>query len=263
METKGEFRLMHSQQDRELEIDLIELLREIKKQLPLVILTTLLFAAAAYAYKFVYLPPTYTYTRLVKYPTRTAYGWQIPDQEILSYVVIFRTDMGNAALWKEGGKGRLTAVDFVREKNVATKLIQFQFSGTDPEYIKQVSRKYLESVVQRLNDSFAEANEDEFNHRFYRTANDELRYNNALLGASSASSEGVANYQALLKERLEALEKDKIFLKAKIIEAPNLQPSRVSNRRFVMVVGFLGLFLSLGYIVCRYILIQAKQIGMI
>ncbi len=252
---------MDTQQDKELEIDLIELLREIKKQLPLVILTTLVFAAAAYAYKFMYLPPTYTYTRLVKYPTRTAYGWHIPDQEILSYVVIFRADMGNTAFWKEGGKGRLAAVDFVREKGSATKLIQFQFSGTDPKYIKTVSQQYLASVVQRLNDSFAEANEDEFNHRYYRTANDELRYNNSLLGTSSA--EGIANYQALLKERLEALEKDKTFLKAKIIEAPNLEPSRVSNRSFVMKCGFLGLFLSVGYVVCRYMWRQAKQIGMI
>lgn len=183
---------MDERQEKELEIDLIELLREIKKQLPLIILTTLVFAAVAYAYKFMYQPPTYTYTRLVKYPAQTAYGWRIPDQEILSYVVIFRADMGNTALWKEGAKARLTAVDFVREKNVATKLIQFQFSGKDPEYIKKVSQQYLESVVRRLNDSFAEANEDEFNHRYYQTANDELRYNNTLLGAGSASSEGVA-----------------------------------------------------------------------
>ena len=254
---------MDTQQDKKLEIDLIELLREIKKQLPLVILTMLLFAAAAYAYKFVYLPPNYTYTRLVKCPARTAYGWHIPDQEILSHVVIFRADMGNTAFWKEGAKGRLSAVDFVREKGSATKLIQFQFSGTDPKYIKAVSQQYLASVVQRMNDSFAEATEDEFNHRYYNTVNDELRYNNALLGAGNASPEGVANYQTLLKERLDALEKDKSFLKAKIIEAPNLEPGRTSNRNFVIKCAFWGLFLSLGYVVFRYMWRQAKQIGMI
>lgn len=250
---------MNTQQDKKSEIDLIDLLRKIKKQLPLVILTTLLFAAAAYAYKFVYLPPSYTYTRLVKYPTRTAYNWYIPDQEILSYVVIFRNDIWNNAFWKNGAKGRLTAVDFVREKGVATKLIQFRFTGTDPKYIKDVSQQYLATVVQRLNDSFAEANEDEFKHRYYRTANDELRYNNALLGVSSASPEGIANYQALLKERLEALEKDKFFLKAKIIEAPNLQPGRVTDWSFVKKYAFLGLFLSLGYVICRYFWLKAKN----
>ena len=254
---------MDTQQKKEFEIDLIELLREIKNRLPFIVLSTLLFAVAAYAYKFIYLPPTYTYTRLVKCPARTAYNWNIPDQELLSYVVIFRADMGNAALWKEGTKGRLIAVDFVREKNVPTKLIQFQFSGTDPEYIKKVSQQYLETVAQRLNNSFAEANEDEFNHRYYRTANDELQYNNTLLGVSSSSPEGVAYYQALLKERLEALEKNKAFLKTKIIEAPNLEPGRVNNRNFVMKYTFWGLFLSLGYVVCRYMWRQAKQNGII
>lgn len=250
---------MDTQQDKELEIDLIELLREIKKQLPLVVFTTLLFAVAAYAYKFVYLPPSYTYTRLVKCPTRTAYYWYIPDQEILSHVVIFRADKENTALWKESTKGCLTDVDFVREKNVATKLIQFQFTGTDPEYIKAVSQQYLATVVQRLNDTFAEASEDEFKHRYYRTVNDEMRFSNALLGAGNASPEGLANYQALIKERIDALEKDKSFLKAKIIEAPNLEPARVNNWRFVIVGTLLGLFLSLGYFVCRYIWRQAKQ----
>ena len=48
---------MDTQQEKELEIDLIELLREIKNHLPLIIITTLLFAAAAYAYKFIYQLP--------------------------------------------------------------------------------------------------------------------------------------------------------------------------------------------------------------
>ena len=250
---------MDTQQEKELEIDLIELFREIKRQWPLIIIVTLLFTVVAYVYKFVYLPPVYTYTRMVKCPARTAFGWTIPDQELLSYVAIFRTDMGNKGLWKDGTKGRLTGADLVREKNISTKLIQFQFSGTDPEYIKTASQQYMESVAQRLNNFFAEVTENEFRHRYYRTATDELSFNNALLGTSNATPGGNANYQALLKERLEALEKDKTFLEAKIIDNANIEPAKINNRPFVNKCAASGLFLSLAWIIGRYIWRQAAK----
>ena len=46
--------------------------------------------------------------------------------------------MENNALWEEPAKGCLIDVELVREKNITTKLIRFQFAGTDPEYIKTV-----------------------------------------------------------------------------------------------------------------------------
>ena len=254
---------MDTQQEKVLKIDLIELLQEIKKKLPMIIIITLLFAAAGYAYKFIYLPPTYTYTRMVKCPARTAYNWYIPDQELLSHVVVFRSDTGNGALWRESAKGRLSDVDLVRENGVATKLIRFQFAGTDPEYIKRVSQQYLESVVHRLNDSFAETTEDEFKHRYYSTTNIELSALNNQFGKNVISSEDIANYLPLLREKLEALEKDNAFLKAKIIEAPSLQPSKVSNRNFVINCAFWGFFLSFGYAVCQYVWQQAKKSGFV
>ncbi len=254
---------MGNQQNNELEIDLIELLQEIRKQLPLVILTTLLFAVVAYVYKFMYLPPTYTYTRMVKCPIWVADNRTIPDQELLSHVVIFRTDVGNSAIWKERSRGCLIGVDLIREKNSPTKLIQFQFSGTDPEYIKTVSQQYMETVARRLDDSFAEVTENYFKYRYYRTTNEELQFNNALLGNSNAATGSISYYQALLKDRLEALEKDKPFLKAKVIDASNLEPARVNQRRSVMICAFLGFFLSLGYITCRYLWKQVKQNGVI
>ena len=100
---------MDTQQEKEIEIDFIELLREIKLHLPLIVITTLLFAVVTYAYKFMYLPVTYTYSRMIKCPLITSASLNtIPDQELLSYVAIFRTDISATRLFgKKVGKGSL------------------------------------------------------------------------------------------------------------------------------------------------------------
>ena len=201
---------------------------------------------------------------MIKCPFKTSGTWNnIPDQELLSYAAIFRTDIGNGALWKDSGKGRLTSVNLVRENNLYTKLIQFQFAGTDPAYIKTVSQNYLESAAKRLNDYLTEISDAELKTRYYKTANEELKDINTALSTKTVSPQNVADYLPVLDKRLAAQENNKFFLKAKIIEAPNLEPGRVNNRRFVMISAFLGLFLSLGYVVCRYVWKQAKQNGMI
>ena len=118
--------------DQELEIYLIELCRELKKNIVLIIAATVLCAAAAGAYIHFMTIPRYAYSRMIKLPETETF--RISDQDKFSYVNILKLDTNNPALWKDSSKGRLVSVDLVREKNINTNLITFQFEGSDPVY---------------------------------------------------------------------------------------------------------------------------------
>ena len=76
---------MNETDNRELEIDLLELLQEFKKNIGKIAIVTLLFVAAAALYVFVFSAPKYSYTQFVNCPS-------LSDRDKISFVNIFNED---------------------------------------------------------------------------------------------------------------------------------------------------------------------------
>ena len=178
---------MDTQDEKELEIDLVELLKEIKKHVPVIIGVTLLCAGIAYFYAFKYQAPEYAMTRIIKLPWRIAYSG-LPDQEKRTFAQIFKADIGNAKYWPEPAKGHLSNVQLIMDKNYITNLLQFQFTGTEPEYMKQASQTYMDTATERINAIIKEDYDAAFTQEYFRTVKSEIKNISSLLNNGIISS---------------------------------------------------------------------------
>ena len=242
---------MNETENQEIEIDLLELLQEFKNNLAKIIGVTLLFAAAAALYIFALSAPKYSYTQLVDCAT-------LSDKDKISFVNIFNEDAvsikGHGKMWKEPKKCALFKVEFVRDRNVATNLLKFEFQGTDPDMIKKEGRAYTEDALRKINERIVELHETKYGREYFDTVLNEMRKINSSLQDGSITSQGAAQYLQLLKERLELKEKNKMLtlIKAELVSNRVDKAEIVSRTKYIPISGFLGLFLSLAYLTGRY-----------
>ena len=84
---------------------------------------------------------------------------------------------------------------------------------------------------------------------------------NSSLQDGSVTSQGAARYLELLKERLELKEKNKMLtlIKAELIPNREDEAEKISRTKYILISGFLGLFLSLAYLTGRYCWRVSKQ----
>ena len=242
---------MNKTDNQEIEIDLLELLQEFKKNIGKIIGVTVLFAAAAALYLFALTAPRYSYTQLVDCAT-------LNDKEKISFVNIFAEDVvdkkGHGKMWTEPKKCALTKVEFVRDRNAVTNLLRFEFQGTEPERIKKEGHAYATDALAKINDRITELHEIKYGQDYFDTVRKEMEKINSSLQDGSVSSQGAARYLQLLKERLELKEKNKMLtlIKAELVPNRADEAEEISRIKYIPICGFLGLFLSLAYITGRY-----------
>ena len=242
---------MNETENQEIEIDLLELLQEFKNNLAKIIGVTLLFAAAAALYIFALSAPKYSYTQLVDCAT-------LSDRDKISFVNIFNEDAvsikGHGKMWKGPKKCALFKAEFVRDRNAATNLLKFEFQGTDPDMIKKEGHAYAEDALRKINERIIELHELRYGQEYFDTVRKEMEKINSSLQDGSVTSQGAARYLELLKERLELKEKNKMLtlIKAKLVPNREDEAEKISRTRYILISGFLGLFLSLAYLTGRY-----------
>ena len=238
---------MNETDNQEIEIDLLELLQEFKKNIGKIIGVTVLFAAAAAVYVFALTAPRYSYTQLVDCAT-------LNDKDKISFITVFSEDVvdnkGHGKMWKDPKKCALTKVEFVK----ATNLLRFEFQGTDPERIKKEGHAYATDALAKINDRITELHEIKYGQDYFDTVSKEMEKINNSLQDGSISSQGAARYLQLLKERLELKEKNKMLtlIKGELVANRVDEAEKISRTKYVPICGFLGLFLSLAYITGRY-----------
>ena len=151
----------------------------------------------------------------------------------------------------------------IREKNLNTNLITFQFSGTDPVYLKKVSDEYMNTAVQKLNISIREMDEQNFNnrHREWLIVN-ELKDVRLMINSSSSSGDNIQRALTLLKERLDALGKNE-YATAKIVDNANAAATKISRNSLIKKSAALGFVLSIMFITGRYCWRKATETGII
>ena len=242
---------MNETENQEIEIDLLELLQDFKNNLAKIIGVTLLFAAAAALYIFALSAPKYSYSQFVDCAT-------LSDKDKISFVNIFNEDAvsikGHGKMWKEPKKCALFKAEFVRDRNAATNLLKFEFQGTDPELLKKEGHAYAEDALRKINERIVELHETKYGQEYFDTVRKEMEKINSSLQDGSVSSQGAARYLELLKERLELKEKNKMLtlIKAELIPNREDEAEKISRTRYILISGFLGLFLSLAYLTGRY-----------
>ncbi len=247
---------MNEKKEYELEIDIIEWIKEIKNHMVVIVITTLLFAAAAGLYLYKFTGPVYSYTLFINCSNNFA------EKDRLTFVNLFRNDIGIVDSQKSGKRASLSNVELVnigmQNKDIKdrfTNLIRFQFTGNNPDYVKQYGSRYVNGALTQIN-HYIEANyETTFSKEYLNTVKDELQHiNNHFARYSSISEEavrGTLSYLILLKERLETKEINKAFEKASIAESQNKNAQKVVNRSIIWKSAFLGFFLSFAYVACK------------
>ncbi|MBQ3366868.1 MAG: hypothetical protein IJG43_09345 [Acidaminococcaceae bacterium] len=242
---------MNETENQEIEIDLLELLQEFKNNIAKIIGVTLLFAAATALYVFALTAPKYSYSQLLDCRS-------LSDRDKISFVNIFNEDAvsikGHGKMWKDPKKYALFKAEFVKDRNVSTNLLKFEFQGTDPELIKTECHAYTTDALNKINDHLMKLHEIRFGEEYFNTVRNEMRKINSSLQDGSVTSQGAAQYLELLKERLELKEKDKMLslIKAKLVPSRVDEAEEISRIKYIPISGFLGLFLSLAYLTGRY-----------
>ncbi len=249
--------IMSEEKEYEPEIDLIEWMKEIKNHMAVIVIATLLFAAAAGLYLFKFTGPVFSYTLFINCSNDFA------EKDRLTFVNLFRNDIGIVDSQKSGKKASLSNVELVNTgsqsrdiKDRFTNLIRFQFNGNDPDYVKQYGSLYVNGALEQINRHIEASYEATFSKEYLNTVKTELaRINNNFASSSAISEEaarGTLNYLALLKERLEAKEINKAFTKASIAESQNKNVQKVVNKSIIWKSAALGFFLSFVYVSCKY-----------
>ncbi len=252
----------NKEKEYESEIDFVEWIKEIKNHFAVILITTLVFAAAAGLYLFKFTGPVFSYTLFINCSDN------INEKDRLTFVNLFRNDIGIADS-QSGKQASLNNVELVNTgtqsrdiKDRFTNLIRFQFNGNDPNYVKQYGIRYVTGALEQINRHIEENYETNFSNEYLNTVKDELRHINDHFARYSSISEeaarGTLNYLALLKERLETKEINKAFKKASIAESQNKNARKVVNRSIVWKSAALGFFLSFAYVACKYL---AKSIS--
>jgi hypothetical protein len=249
---------MNDEKEYGLEIDFVEWIKEIKNHIAVIVITTLLFAAAAGLYLYKFTGPVYSYTLFINCSNNFA------EKDRLTFVNLFRNDIGIVDSQKSGKRASLTNVELVnigtQSKDIKdrfTNLMRFQFTGNDPDYVKQYGSRYVNGALEQIN-RYIEVNyESNFSKEYLNTVKDELRHINDHFARYSAISEeavrGTLSYLVLLKERLETKEINKAFKKASIAESQNKNARKTVNRSIIWKSAFLGFFLSFVYVTGKYL----------
>lgn len=249
---------MSEEKDYELEIDLVEWMKEIKNHMAVIVIATLLFAAAAGLYVYKFTGPVFSYTFFINCSK------DIGERERLSFASLFRNDIAVREQNSSGAQASLQSVEMVNSgtqsrdiKDRFTNLMKFEFNGNDPDFVKEYGSKYVNGALEQINTYIVENYEATFSKEYLNTVNAELkRLNNYIANASTNQDmdaiKATIDQLSLFKERLETKEINKVVIKAAVVESQNKKAQRVINKSIIWKSAALGFFLSFAYVSCKY-----------
>lgn len=250
---------MQEQKDYELEIDIIEWMKEIKRHLLLIVGITVLFAAGTGLYVYKMTEPVFSYTLFINCPG------SLPERDKLTFANAFKNDIGAVKIKDKTQKASLANVELVKdgkENNVKdryTNLMKFEFQGNSPDYVKAYGNQYIKTSLQQINKYIVEQYEINFSKEYLETVRKELQGINdrivsgAVYSNESDPAKAAVDYLQLLKERLETKELSKAVSKAEIMESQNSKPQAVMNKTIIWKSAALGFFLSFAFVSCKYL----------
>lgn len=228
--------------NNEIEIDLVELYGELKKNIKFIFGVTAACIAAAAIYSFAIAKPVYGYTTIIQMPA------VVSSLQINGFVEVIKDDIDpeNKAL------NKLVKAEVPRN----TSVIKIYFEGESNEKVEAFANAYMQKVMSNINDSIIERQKQQFAVEEIKVIKEEINYINSRLRESSFSVEdGIGRLDYLIK-RIEDKENNQILLKAVVANEAKMQeePIRPKKLRNILIAAVAGCFLSCCYVIFKYLL---------
>ena len=229
----------------EIEIDLVELFGELKRNVKLIAGTTLAFIVAAAIYCFMIAKPVYEYTALISFPSN------VGGSQINGFMETIKDDIKPAAQLKDKNNKIVDA-----KVLKGAPIIKVTFEGESVEKVKQVGDAYMKKALERINRDLVDKEQQKYDKEVVELIKKDIDYIANRINESSFTASDANKKLEYLIKKIEEKEQNKLFLKAGLAKegiAPE-KPVRPKKAQNIAIAAVLGLFLSCGYVTARFLI---------
>ena len=229
----------------EIEIDLVELYGELKKNAKLIVGTTMAFIVAAAIYCFMIAKPVYEYTALISFPCNIGGG------QINGFMETNKDDIKSAAQYKDKNNKIVDA-----KVLKGAPIIKVTFEGESMEKVKQLGDAYMKLALERINRVLVDKEQQKYDTEVIELIKKDIEYIASRINESSFTVGDADKKLDYLINKIIEKENNKLFLKAELAKegsAPE-KPVRPKKARNIAIAAVLGLFLSCGYVTARFLI---------
>ena len=240
----------HMQENRpvdndEIEIDLVELFGELKRNVKLIAGTTLAFIVAAAIYCFMIAKPVYEYTALISFPSN------VGGSQINGFMETIKDDIKPAAQLKDKNNKIVDA-----KVLKGAPIIKVTFEGESVEKVKQFGDAYMKMAFARINKVIVDKEQQKYDLEVVELIKKDTEYIASKINESNYTAGDADKKLDFLIKKSEEKEKNKLFLKAELAKEENIpeKPVRPKKAQNIAIAAVLGLFLSCGYVTARFLI---------
>lgn len=229
----------------EIEIDLVELFGELKKNVKLIAGTTLAFIVAAAIYCFMIAKPVYEYTALISFPSN------VGGSQINGFMETIKDDIKPAAQLKDKNNKIVDA-----KVLKGAPIIKVTFEGESVEKVKQFGDAYMKMAFARINKVIVDKEQQKYDREVVELIKKDTEYIASKINESNYTAGDADKKLDFLIKKIEEKEKNKLFLKAELAKEENIpeKPVRPKKAQNIAIAAVLGLFLSCGYVTARFLI---------
>ena len=229
----------------EIEIDLVELFGELKRNAKLIAGTTLAFIVAAAIYCFMIAKPVYEYTALISFPSN------VGGSQINGFMETIKDDIKPAAQLKDKNNKIVDA-----KVLKGAPIIKVTFEGESVEKVKQFGDAYMKMAFARINKVIVDKEQQKYDREVVELIKKDTEYIASKINESNYTAGDADKKLDFLIKKIEEKEKNKLFLKAELAKEENIpeKPVRPKKAQNIAIAAVLGLFLSCGYVTARFLI---------
>ena len=229
----------------EIEIDLVELFGELKRNVKLIAGTTLAFIVAAAIYCFMIAKPVYEYTALISFPSN------VGGSQINGFMETIKDDIKPAAQLKDKNNKIVDA-----KVLKGAPIIKVTFEGESVEKVKQFGDAYMKMAFARINKVIVDKEQQKYDREVVELIKKDTEYIASKINESNYTAGDADKKLDFLIKKIEEKEKNKLFLKAELAKEENIpeKPVRPKKAQNIAIAAVLGMFLSCGYVTARFLI---------
>ena len=229
----------------EIEIDLVELFGELKRNVKLIAGTTLAFIVAAAIYCFMIAKPVYEYTALISFPSN------VGGSQINGFMETIKDDIKPAAQLKDKNNKIVDA-----KVLKGAPIVKVTFEGESVEKVKQFGDAYMKMAFARINKVIVDKEQQKYDREVVELIKKDTEYIASKINESNYTAGDADKKLDFLIKKIEEKEKNKLFLKAELAKEENIpeKPVRPKKAQNIAIAAVLGLFLSCGYVTARFLI---------
>lgn len=225
------------------EVDLRELYAELKKNVRLISLITLLFILSAIIYNFIILKPIYQYSMFLRLPDNVIVS------QINTYVEILKNDI------KPGG----ILIDVRRLQESSLLVCTFEAGSVD-EVLKE-SNAVLPGMAEKINKIIYETDRQRFHNEVVKDIQEDIAMIRDKVIDTNSNFDEINKRLKYITNKLELTEENYIFPKVEIIKGRDIShtPIQPNKKKNIGISFLLGILLSCSYVIGRYLFSNSTE----